>query len=141
MLNIPGLRGYIAVPVWRKDEPAEKGYEKWKPKFPGAAAADGEEDPYVTAQRFINVYRQLHVLREDLVTRYNDMLLEIDSDARSTLTDIPGGRDVRDYLEYLEHQKYGDDYVSEEDDDVFVSREEKAKAKAIADALSSAQEK
>ena len=114
--------------------------KKWKPKFPGAAS-DGEEDPYVTAQRFINVYRQLHVLREDLVTRYNDMLLEIDSDARSTLTDIPGGRDVRDYLEYLEHQKYGDDYVSEDSDDVFVSREEKAKAKAIADALSSAQEK
>jgi len=28
MLNIPELRGYIAVPVWRKNEPAEKGYEE-----------------------------------------------------------------------------------------------------------------
>ena len=114
--------------------------KKWKPKFPGATN-DGEEDPYVTAQRFVNVYRQLHVLREDLVTRYNDMLLEIDADARSTLVDIPGGRDVRDYLTYLEQQKYGDDYVPEDDDDAFISREEKAKARAIADALSSAQEK
>ena len=114
--------------------------KKWKLKFPGMVN-EGEEDPYVTAQRFVNVYRQLHVLREDLVSRYNDMLLEIDSEARSTLTDIPGGREVRDYLEYLEHQKYGDDYVSEEDDEIYVSREEKAKARAIADALSSAQEK
>lgn len=117
-----------------------KSAKKWKPKFPGAAS-DGEEDPYVTAQRFVNVYRQLHVLREDLVTRYNDMLLEIDPDARATLVDIPGGRDVREYLTYLEQQKYGDDYVPEDDEDAFVSREEKAKARAIANALSSAQEK
>ena len=120
--------------------PPKKDMKKWKLKFPGMVN-EGEEDPYVTAQRFVNVYRQLHVLREDLVSRYNDMLLEIDSEARSTLTDIPGGREVRDYLEYLEHQKYGDDYVSEEDDEIYVSREEKAKARAIADALSSAQEK
>lgn len=110
--------------------PPKKDMKKWKPKFPGAAS-DGEEDPYVTAQRFINVYRQLHVLREDLVTRYNDMLLEIDSDARSTLTDIPGGRDVRDYLEYLEHQKYGDDYVSEDSDDVFVPGKKKPKQRRL----------
>ena len=93
--------------------PPKKDTKKWKPKFPGAAT-DGEEDPYVTAQRFVNVYRQLHVLREDLVTRYNDMLLAINPEARSTLIDIPGGRDVRDYLTYLEQQKYGDDYVPEE---------------------------
>ena len=121
--------------------PPKKDTKKWKPKFPGAAS-DGEEDPYVKAQRFINVYRQLHVLREDLVTRYNDMLLEIDDDARASLPDIPGGRDVRDYLEYLERQKYGEDYESENDDgEELVSREEKAKAKTIADALASAQEK
>ena len=121
--------------------PPKKDTKKWKPKFPGAAS-DGEEDPYVKAQRFINVYRQLHVLREDLVTRYNDMLLEIDDDARASLPDIPGGRDVRDYLEYLERQKYGDDYEAEnEDGEELVSREEKAKAKTIADALASAQEK
>ena len=43
--------------------PPKDSKKKWKPKFPGASS-DAEEDPYVTAQRFINVYRQLHVLRE-----------------------------------------------------------------------------
>ena len=120
--------------------PKESSVKKWKPKFPGAAT-DSEEDPYVTAQRFINVYRQLHVLREDLVKRYNDMLLAIDAEARMTLSDIPGGNDVRNYLEYLEHEKYGDDYESGVEEEIEVTREEKMKAKAIADALSQAQEK
>ncbi len=120
--------------------PKESSAKKWKPKFPGAAT-DSEEDPYVTAQRFINVYRQLHVLREDLVNRYNEMLLAIDADTRTTLTDIPGGNDVRNYLEYLEQQKYGEDYHAESDEDIEVSREEKAKAKAIADAMAAAQDK
>ena len=120
--------------------PPKKDQKKWKPKFPGQQD-DGEEDSYVKAQRLVNVYRQLHVLREDLVKRYNETLLDVDSDTRLTLADIPGGRDVRNYLEYLEVEKYGEDFHHDEEEDVFVSREEKAKAKAIADALTSAQEK
>ena len=120
--------------------PLKKEQKKWKPKFPGQQN-DGEEDSYVKAQRLVNVYRQLHVLREDLVKRYNETLLAVDSDTRVTLTDIPGGRDVRNYLEYLETETYGEDFHHDDEEDVFVSREEKAKAKAIADALTSAQEK
>ena len=84
--------------------PPKKDQKKWKPKFPGQQD-DGEEDSYVKAQRLVNVYRQLHVLREDLVKRYNETLLDVDSDTRLTLADIPGGRDVRNYLEYLEVEK------------------------------------
>ena len=112
--------------------------KKWKAKFPGQTD-DGEEDPYITAQRFINVYRQMHVLRSDLVTRYNDMLLSINDDVRLTLNDIPGGHDVMDYLEYLEVEKYGEAKTVEKE--VEISEEEKARAKAIADAMAAASEK
>ena len=88
----------------------------------------------------INVYRQLHVLREDLSNAITTCFWPL-IEARMTLSDIPGGNDVRNYLEYLEHEKYGDDYESGVEEEIEVTREEKMKAKAIADALSQAQEK
>ena len=38
---------------------------------------DGEEDPVIIAQRFLNIFRQLHIFSAEKKDAFNKMLLEL----------------------------------------------------------------
>lgn len=60
----------------------------------------------LNAQKLVNLFRQLSVLRSDFVSEYNQMLLESPDEVRMMMKDIVGGPTVRQYLDYLQ-QKSG----------------------------------
>ena len=62
------------------------------------------EEPVVVAQRFINIFRQLHVFSEEMRLRYDNMLLEIPSDVEMMFEELPGGSALSDYLKVLQNE-------------------------------------
>ncbi len=59
---------------------------------------DGEEDPISVAQRFLNIYRQLHIFSADKKAAFNKMLLELPLDVVNAFGTLPGGSMVQDYI-------------------------------------------
>ena len=60
----------------------------------------------VTAQRLVNLFRQLSSFSPEFVAQYNQMLLGANDEIQMMLQDIVGGPTVRQYLTYLK-QAYG----------------------------------
>ncbi len=50
-----------------------------------------EEPPILIAQRFLNIYRQMHIFNRDRQEQFNDMLLEMKPEVRILLSTLPGG--------------------------------------------------
>ena len=125
---------------------SKKGGKEWKFRTPGVLFSaivekkDGkkEESPLLVAQRFVNVYRQVHVFGQEVLLRYNDMLLKSSEEVRIMLEDLPGGVEVLEYIKFLEEQNLP---MEEEDGDALLSDEEKAKAKLMGAAMAEVQEK
>ena len=46
------------------------------------AQRNGEEDPVVVAQRFLNIYRQIHIFNSEKKNSFNKMLLELSPEIR-----------------------------------------------------------
>ena len=63
---------------------------------------DGEEDPISVAQRFLNIYRQLHIFSDDKKDAFNKMLLELPIEVKNAFGSLPGGSMVQDYIYDLE---------------------------------------
>lgn len=99
---------------------------------------NGEEDPIIIAQRFLNIFRQLHIFSEEKKESFNKMLLEQPAEIRGALRSLPGGGLLQDYIDDLE-SKAG--IVSEQPAaaPVEMADEEVAKAKILATALAEAQ--
>ncbi len=60
----------------------------------------------MTAQRLVNLFRQLSSFDPEFVTQYNQMLLGANDEIQMMLQDIVGGPTVRQYLTYIK-QAYG----------------------------------
>ena len=63
------------------------------------ALRNGEEDPVVVAQRFLNIYRQMHILSPERKEGFNKMLLELSPEIRGLFSLFPGGAMLQDYAD------------------------------------------
>lgn len=73
---------------------------KWEKKF-SSEQTEEQESTNLVAQRLINIFRQLHILNEDAVQKYNNMLLQASPDVIKYLPSLPGGEEVREYLSFI----------------------------------------
>ena len=69
------------------------------------ALRNGEEDPVVVAQRFLNIYRQMHILSPERKEGFNKMLLELSPEIRGLFSSLPGGAMLQDYADDLAEKK------------------------------------
>ncbi len=69
------------------------------------ALRKGDEDPVVVAQRFLNIYRQMHILSGERREAFNKMLLELSPDVKSIFSTLPGGAMLQDYIDELSGNK------------------------------------
>lgn len=65
------------------------------------ALRNGEEDPVVVAQRFLNIYRQRHIFSAERKEAFDKMLLELSPDIRGLFSSLPGGVMLQDYVDDL----------------------------------------
>ena len=68
------------------------------------ALRNGEEDPVVVAQRFLNIYRQMHIFSPERKEAFNKMLLELSPDVLGLFSSLPGGAMLQDYVDDLTKQ-------------------------------------
>ena len=64
-----------------------------------------EEDPILVAQRFLNIYRQMHIFNKERQNQFDDMLLELQPDVRILLSTLPGGSLLIEHIEELEQKR------------------------------------
>ena len=67
----------------------------------------------ITAQRLVNLFRQLSVFKPEFVAEYNRMLLSASDEVRMMMKDIVGGPTVRQYLDFLQAKS---EQVSEDEE-------------------------
>lgn len=65
------------------------------------ALRNGEEDPVIVAQRFLNIYRQRHIFSAERKEAFDKMLLELSPDIRGLFSSLPGGVMLQDYVDEL----------------------------------------
>ena len=101
---------------------------------------NGEEDPVIVAQRFLNIYRQLHIFSAEKKEAFNKMLLALPVDIRSLFSSLPGGAILQDYVDELA-EKAGIEKSArlKETKDIDAADDEVSKAKILATALAEAQ--
>lgn len=64
-----------------------------------------QEDPILVAQRFLNIYRQMHIFNKQRQEQFDDMLLELPPDIRILLSTLPGGSLLLEHIEELEQKR------------------------------------
>lgn len=64
-----------------------------------------EEEPILVAQRFLNIYRQMHIFNKERQNQFDDMLLELSPDVRILLSTLPGGSLLLEHIEELEQKR------------------------------------
>ncbi len=80
----------------------------WKKDFLASRKKE-DEDPAAIAQRFINIYRQLPILGEEAVNRFNQILITQASDeVLIALTGLPGGEEIREYINFVQNRDLED---------------------------------
>ncbi len=94
----------------------------------------GEEDPVVVAQRFLNIFRQLHIFGPDKRTSFNQMLLELKPEIKSVFGTLPGGSVIQDYIAEL-----GENNTAETVADTETSDEQAPQSQILASALAETQ--
>ena len=62
---------------------------------------DGE-DPIIIAQRFLNIFRQLHIFSTERKEAFNKMILEQPPEIRGMFGSLPGGSVLQEYVDELE---------------------------------------
>ena len=67
------------------------------------------------AQKLVNLYRLLNCLGANFVDKYNAMLLDTSDEVLMTLNAIVGGREVREYFDFLNQDKHQEDSSENED--------------------------
>ena len=95
-----------------------------------------EDDPIIIAQRFLNIFRQLHIFTDERKQAFNQMILEQPAEVRGMFSSLPGGGVLQQYVDDLEAQ-HGI-VRSIPDAAPQVDYEEEAKAKILATALAEA---
>ena len=65
----------------------------------------GEEDPLLVAQRFLNIFRQLHIFDQKRRDEFNSMILALSPEIRGSFGILPGGSILQEYVDELEISK------------------------------------
>lgn len=65
----------------------------------------GEEAPILVAQRFLNIFRQLHIFDQQRREEFNSMILALPPEIRGTFGVLPGGSVLQEYVDELEISK------------------------------------
>jgi hypothetical protein len=73
---------------------------KWEKKF-SEEKSEEQESTNLVAQRLINIFRQLHILNEEAIQKYNTMLLQASPDVIKYIPILPGGEELKEYLDYI----------------------------------------
>ena len=75
--------------------------ENIKGYFNPAEKNKGEE-PIVIAQRYLNIFRQLHIFDDARKASFNQKLLELPAEIRGMFANLPGGSTLQEYVNNLE---------------------------------------
>ncbi len=102
------------------------------------ALRNGEEDPIVVAQRFLNIYRQMHIFSAERKEAFDKMLLELPPDIRGIFLSLPGGVMLQDYVDELA-EKHGVEKSVHKAPEVQLNDEANQQAQILASALAKAQ--
>ena len=62
----------------------------------------GDEDPILVAQRFLNIFRQLHIFDQQRREEFNSMILALPPEIRGSFGNLPGGSLLQEYVDELE---------------------------------------
>ena len=62
----------------------------------------GDEDPLLVAQRFLNIFRQLHIFDQQRREEFNSMILALPPEIRGSFGNLPGGSLLQEYVDELE---------------------------------------
>ena len=65
----------------------------------------GEEDPLLVAQRFLNIFRQLHIFDQKRREEFNSLILAQKPEIRGSFGLLPGGSVLQEYVDELEISK------------------------------------
>lgn len=98
------------------------------------------EEPIVIAQRYLNIFRQLHIFDDSRKAAFNQNLLDLPSEIRGMFSNLPGGSVLQEYVNNLE-RKAGitRDRTLNPASTASASSEEMSQAKILATALAEAQ--
>ncbi len=64
-----------------------------------------EEDPILIAQRYLNIFHQIHIFNAKRQQEFDDSLLELNSDIRILLSTLPGGSVLLEHISQIEEKK------------------------------------
>lgn len=64
-----------------------------------------EENPILVAQRYLNIYRQIHIFNQKRRDEFDDSLLKMPSDIRILLSTLPGGSLLLEHISELEEKR------------------------------------
>ena len=64
-----------------------------------------EEDPILVAQRYLNIYHQIHIFNDARKQEFDDSLLALPSDIRILLSTLPGGSVLLEHINEVEEQR------------------------------------
>lgn len=70
----------------------------------GQTDGDKEEEPIIVAQRFLNIFRQLHIFSNERREAFNQMILELPLSIRNMFKTLPGGSVLQEYVNELEKE-------------------------------------
>lgn len=93
---------------------------------------DKEEEPIIVAQRFLNIFRQLHIFSAERKEAFNQMLLEQPNSVLVMLKTLPGGSVLLDYLKELDPENSSDNIKS---DDASVSNKQHSNGEVLKTAI------
>ncbi len=68
------------------------------------APQEQEESPVLKAQRYLNIFRQIHIFNSEKRKEFDNSLLLIDNRTKDALTSIPGGKILLDHLHELQER-------------------------------------
>ncbi len=102
------------------------------------ALRNGEEDPVVVAQRFLNIYRQIHIFSPERKESFDKMLMELSPDIRGIFSSLPGGAMLQDYVDELA-EKNGVEKAVHVAPEIALNDEAHQQAQILATALAKAQ--
>jgi hypothetical protein len=77
--------------------------------FGQSTNSDKEEEPIIIAQRFLNIFRQLHIFSKEKKEEFNNQLLKQPKAIRKCLKTLPGGSVLLEYMDDLERGDEVDD--------------------------------
>ncbi|MBR6663777.1 MAG: hypothetical protein IKL33_03010, partial [Alphaproteobacteria bacterium] len=103
------------------------------------AKRSGEEDPLVVAQRFLNIYRQIHIFSPDKKESFNKMVLELPPEIRGMFGQLPGGILLQEYVDELAEQRGIEKSIHTSAETQNLEETDSKQAKILATALAQAQ--